>query len=231
LIRETRTTENPVPATLSLPSGSLITALAPLAPVPGRPDILAHQAPDVFALWQAWEAESGERQDIPFWATVWPAARMTAEWLGGNPAVVAGRNVLDFGCGCGIAGIAARKAGAAKVAANDIDPVALEFTRRNALANGLAADTLEGNLLDLPPDPAWQVILAADLFYEKTVAAAMLAWLTRARGNGTEVYIADANRPFTPRTGVSVLLERTYPTDIDLEGSSERTVRLLSLLP
>lgn len=215
----------------AIPSDSLVSLHAPLIPVPGRPDLLAHQTADVFALWLAWESESGERRDIPFWATVWPAARMVAEWIGSDPAPIRGKNVLDFGCGCGIAGIAALHAGAARVTANDIDPVALEFTRRNARANGLAPALDDRNLLDLPPDSAWDVILAADLFYEKTVADAMLAWLLRARANGTAVYIADANRPFSPRTDVATLLERRYPTDIDLEGTTERTVRLLALRP
>ena len=156
---------------------------------------------------------------------------MVAEWLGADPSPVRGKNVLDFGCGCGIAGIAALHAGAARVTANDIDPVALEFTRRNARANGLSLAIDERNLLESPPDPEWDVILAADLFYEKKVADAMLDWLGRARRNGAAVYIADANRPFSPRTGVSVLLERKYPTDLDLEGTTERSVRLLSLLP
>jgi predicted nicotinamide N-methyase len=216
---------------LAIPSDSLVSRHAPLLPAPGRPDLLAHRTADVFALWVAWESESGERQDIPFWATVWPAARMVAEWIGSDPAPIRGKNVLDFGCGCGIAGIAALHDGAARVTANDIDPVALEFTRRNARANGLTLATDDRNLLDLPPDPGWDVILAADLFYEKTVADSMLAWLLRARGNGTAVYIADANRPFSPRTGVVSILERRYPTDMDLEGTSERTVRLLSLRP
>ena len=197
----------------------------------GRPDLAAHQAKDVFALWQAWEDESGQKQDIPFWATVWPAARMAAEWIGANPSLVAGKRVLDLGCGCGLAGIAAVKAGAASVVANDIDEVALEFTRRNAETNGIAMEIATGNLLDAPPDPAWDVILAADLFYEKSVAAAMLEWLGAARRNGTAVYIADGNRPFSPRVGVVTLLENRYPTDIDLEGTSERTVRILAYLP
>ena len=43
----------PVP----VPSSALLARLAPLTSVPGRPDLVAHHAPDVFALWQAWEDE------------------------------------------------------------------------------------------------------------------------------------------------------------------------------
>ena len=52
----------PVP----LPSSALLARLAPLTPVPGRPDLVAHHAPDVIALWQAWEEECGAPQAVPF---------------------------------------------------------------------------------------------------------------------------------------------------------------------
>ncbi|HKP94354.1 MAG TPA: 50S ribosomal protein L11 methyltransferase [Fibrobacteria bacterium] len=220
-----------MPALTDIPSDSLIERLAPLAPVPGRPDLVAYQAPDVFSVWQAWEKESGRKQDIPYWSTVWPAALLTAEFLAREPAIAAGRTVLDFGCGCGIAGIAALKAGASEAIANDIDPVALWMAGRNAAANGVRLGIETGNLLESAPSPEWDVLLVADLFYEKSVAETMLRWLGRARENGSQVFIADASRPFSPRTGVKVLKEEKYPTDADLEGSSERTVRLLAYLP
>src|SRR5215813_1470720 len=61
-----------------VPSSALLARLAPLTPVPGRPDLVAHHAPDVIALWQAWEDECGAPQAVPFWATVWPAGQLLA---------------------------------------------------------------------------------------------------------------------------------------------------------
>ena len=52
---------------------------------------------------------------------------------------VAGRSIIDYGCGSGILGIAALKLGAADVCAVDIDPQALLATRENAIRNGVAA--------------------------------------------------------------------------------------------
>lgn len=38
-----------------------------------------------------------------------------------NPSLVRGKTVLDFGCGCGASGLAAKKVGAKQVTFNDID--------------------------------------------------------------------------------------------------------------
>jgi ribosomal protein L11 methyltransferase len=69
-----------------------------------------------------------------------PSTALCLEWLA--EADVAGRHVLDFGCGSGLLGIAALKLGAARVTAVDIDPQALLSTRENAVVNGVA-DRLE----------------------------------------------------------------------------------------
>ncbi|KAA3626244.1 MAG: methyltransferase domain-containing protein, partial [Proteobacteria bacterium] len=51
---------------------------------------------------------------------------------------LAHRTVLDFGCGSGILAIAALRLGAARALATDVDPRALDATRRNAELNGVA---------------------------------------------------------------------------------------------
>lgn len=224
-------TDNPSsdPATSRLPSGNLIASLAPLAPVPSRPDLLAHQAGDVFKLWQAWEKESGEKQDIPFWAVVWPAAQVMARYFLSRPEWVRGRNVVDLGCGGGIAGIAAAKAGARRIYSNDIDHAALEMTALNAEANGVQTVLDGSNLLERGWPEDTGVILVGDLFYEKEMSVALLDSLRKARRGGIAVLIGDSSRPFGPTTGIQVLTEETVKTDWDLEGSSHRAVRLLTL--
>lgn len=52
---------------------------------------------------------------------------------------IAGRSVIDYGCGSGILGIAALKLGAAHVTAVDLDPQALLATRDNAIRNGVSS--------------------------------------------------------------------------------------------
>ena len=53
---------------------------------------------------------------------------------------LAGRTLIDYGCGSGILAIAALKLGAAHVTAVDLDPQALIATRNNAAINGVASD-------------------------------------------------------------------------------------------
>ncbi|WP_164127989.1 50S ribosomal protein L11 methyltransferase, partial [Stenotrophomonas maltophilia] len=57
------------------------------------------------------------------------------EWLDGQE--LAGRQVLDFGCGSGILAIAALLLGAERAVGTDIDPQALEASRDNASRNGI----------------------------------------------------------------------------------------------
>jgi ribosomal protein L11 methyltransferase len=64
---------------------------------------------------------------------------------------LAGRSVIDYGCGSGILGIAALKLGAARVIAVDLDYQALLATRDNAARNGVSSDiTVQGIEAPLP---------------------------------------------------------------------------------
>ena len=212
-----------------LPSDQFLADHVPLRPVEGCDSMVAHQAADLFALWEAWERESGGKSAIPYWATVWPAAKVLARHMMDNRTSVVDRTVLDLGCGSGVAGIAAAQAGAYRVIANDIDPIALHIAERNFTANSVAAEICPRNLVEehdwLPVD----LILVADLFYHRTSAAALLAFLQQARKNGATVIIADGHRPFAPENGTSLILQETVPVSLELEGVPNRDVRLMTL--
>ena len=68
-----------------------------------------------------------------------PTTRMCLRWIAAHGS--AGGSVwaraLDYGSGSGVLAIAARMFGAHEVDAVDVDPVAVETTRANALANGV----------------------------------------------------------------------------------------------
>ena len=70
---------------------------------------------------------------------------------------VAGRSVIDYGCGSGILGIAALKLGAAHVTAVDLDPQALLATRDNAIRNGVSGN-VDVRGVESPLTPAYCVL-------------------------------------------------------------------------
>lgn len=76
-----------------------------------------------------------------------------------DAADLAGKTVLDYGCGSGILAIAALRLGAARAVAVDHDPQALEATRSNASENGVADRLQVLAPDDLPPMRA-DVLLA-----------------------------------------------------------------------
>lgn len=70
---------------------------------------------------------------------------------------LSGRNLIDYGCGSGILGVAALKLGAAHVVAVDLDPQALLATRENAIRNDVsAAIAVQG--IDIPLVTAYCVL-------------------------------------------------------------------------
>ena len=69
-----------------------------------------------------------------------PTTRMCLRWIARTAAArpAPWPRVLDYGCGSGILAIAAALHGARDVDAVDLDPAAVESTRVNAAANGVA---------------------------------------------------------------------------------------------
>jgi predicted nicotinamide N-methyase len=183
----------------------------------------------VFALWKEWETEQGKECDVPFWAVVWPGACVLARYVLNNTDLVAGKTILDFGCGSGVAGIAAAKAGASCVCANDIDPVALSIANLHAHLNNVGIVPVGENLLKNNSPGRHDVIFAADMFYNLTQSNQTLEFLKARRRDGARVFIADAERPFAPKSGVRIEHEETVTVSEDLEGVAQRKVRILAL--
>jgi len=121
----------------------------------------------------------------PYWCFCWASGLALAQWIAANPAAVAGRQVLDFGSGSGVAGLAAARAGAARVLCCDLDPLALAACRANARANGLRIETLD----DLHASTErFDLILAADVLYDR----ANLPLLALLQGRAAQVLLADS---------------------------------------
>jgi predicted nicotinamide N-methyase len=197
----------------------------PVRPVSGCSEVLAHQAVDVLDLWQRWEERSGKRQEPPFWAAVWPGAALLGRVLIDGPELVRGRTVFDVGCGAGTVAIAAKLSGAETVIANDCDDVALDAARLNAELNRVEVATIVGDLTLAPQTiTARHVLIACEMFYERTLATRLCSFLSSACARGATVLVADGERAFLPRSQLDLMCERNMPVDQRLEGVSQRRV-------
>ena len=185
--------------------------------MPHAPEIALWLADEITPIWRLTEEELGELGlPPPFWAFAWAGGQAVARWLLDNPAEVAGKTVLDFAAGSGLVGIAAMKAGAASVLCADIDPFCAAAVALNARANEVAPGFTGRDLLDALP-PEVDVICAGDVCYEKPMTERVLAWLARARANGTRVLIGDPGRTYFPKSGLEFLAEYRVPTTRELE--------------
>ena len=200
-----------------------IVATAPLVP-----EIALHLASEITPIWQATEEWLRARNiEPPFWAFAWPGGQATARLLLDEPARVAGRCVLDFAAGCGIAAIAAAMSGAALVEAAEIDPLALAAVRLNAALNDVHVATPEGDIVG--SDCRWDVILAGDVCYEAPMTAHILPWLRAMAASGAEVLLADPGRAYLPREGLDPVTRLSVPTTLELEDRTRREVTLFRL--
>ncbi|PKN29272.1 MAG: hypothetical protein CVU64_09090 [Deltaproteobacteria bacterium HGW-Deltaproteobacteria-21] len=210
-----------------MPSHGLLNAFCPFLPVPGCPEIQARRSHNVFALWEAWEKEAGKECPVPFWAAVWPGAQVLSRFLLDHPDSVRERRVIEIGCGGAVAPIAAGKAGALKVTANDVDPVALEVARENAVRNRATLQFDSENLIHSRSIGDAEVILCSDFFYTKSESLALAGLLAEWRDRSITILIGDGGRAFAPADYSKVLHEESVDVDSDLEGRGKRTVRIL----
>lgn len=87
-----------------------------------------------------------------------PTTFMCLQWIAKQD--VSNKDVIDYGCGSGILGIAALLRGAQQAIGVDIDPQALLSTQNNAKANGIAEKSFPVFLPKNAPSQACDLVLA-----------------------------------------------------------------------
>lgn len=190
------------------------------------PEIALHLASEITPIWQATEDWLAKRNlEPPFWAFAWPGGQALARHILDHPELVAGRRVLDFAAGGGIAAIACARVGAT-VEAAELDPIAGCAIRLNAGVNAVSVEVTIGDIVGAAC--RWDLILCGDVCYEAPMTAHILPWLRQLVGSA-EVWIADPGRAYLPRGGLTALAAYRVPTTLELEDRTERQVVLYRL--
>jgi predicted nicotinamide N-methyase len=194
------------------------------------PEIMLHLAHEAVPLWQKTEEELGEMGlPPPFWAFAWAGGQALARYVLDHPNVVRDKRILDLATGSGLVAIAAAKSGALLVTAADIDAYAVVATGLNAALNNVALEVTGKNLLEATPD-IFDVILVGDLFYEKSLAAQVLAWLRLAQNAGAVVLIGDPGRAYLPKESLERLADYQVPVTRDLEDAEIKQTAVWRLI-
>ncbi len=131
----------------------------------------------------------------PYWAYLWTGARVLAAYATRRLSL-AGVRVLEIGCGLGLPGVAASVAGAAVTFVDMAEP-ALAFVQASLDANGVSGDLRGMDYRGLSTDERFDLILAAEVAYEREGFAELAAFFERQLAPGGRVIMADGFRTDT----------------------------------
>jgi predicted nicotinamide N-methyase len=178
------------------------------------------------------EEEFARDERLPYWADLWPSAvalaRSVAEYTSEEHLV--GRRVVELGCGVGLPSVAALARGAS-VTATDHYEAALDFARYNALVNlGREPHTrlLDWHASSTEGIGLFDLILAADVLYERRNVPALAMLMPALLVPGGEVLLADPRRDNAP-TFLERMRERGFHSSTEERSvlSDARTVTVL----
>jgi predicted nicotinamide N-methyase len=130
----------------------------------------------------------------PYWASVWPAARLLTRAvlaeLGSGPF----QRALEIGCGLGLPGIAALKAGL-HVTFSDYDAAALRYAAGNARLNGFSNfELLHMDWRQPPADLRVPLLLASEPIYVFEQVEALADFIARVLEPNGLFMMADQGR-------------------------------------
>jgi predicted nicotinamide N-methyase len=139
------------------------------------------------------EADFERDERLPYWADIWPSARVLAGFIIRQRGD--GRSLLELGCGAGLVATAAVVAGF-RVCATDYYEDALRFTSINVAANtGCLPETRLVDWRALPTDLGrFDVVVGSDVLYERAYGELVARAIDVILARGGEAVIADPGR-------------------------------------
>ena len=135
-------------------------------------------------------------EQIPYWADLWPSSIALSRYLVDNPVVKKQMNVLELGCGLGLAGIVAGMLGG-KITMTDYLPEAVDMARQNSVLNNLT--DVKFQVMDWrDPDISLSadLILASDIAYEAKSFPQIIQAFSKLLNPGGKILITEPNRSF-----------------------------------
>jgi predicted nicotinamide N-methyase len=132
-----------------------------------------------------------QEEFLPYWAELWPSGVALAKAIADRS--LRGARVLELGCGLGLPSLAAALGGG-RVLATDWSVAAIDLLAGNAERNGARLEPAlvrweqPEALLERAP---WDLVLAADVMYERRNVGVLADLLPRLGG---EVLLADPGR-------------------------------------
>ena len=170
---------------------------APRAPLKARvvPDapggpIAVYESADVDADLNAAIASGAP---TPYGRVLWDMAPRVAHVV--SAMELAGKRVLELGCGTGLVALVAARFGA-RVLATDVDDAVLDAVARAARDAAVAVDTALFDVRSRAPLPAADIVVAADVLYEAPLAASIARRVLEAKARGSVVVLGDPGRVF-----------------------------------
>lgn len=152
------------------------------------------------------EADFAEDDRLPYWADLWPAAIVLADFLeqralqegaaqNASSSEAAAERALELGCGLGLVTIAAMRAGY-DVLATDYYADSTLLTARNALrVTGREPALRMVDWRAFPDDlGTFDVVLAADVLYEKAYAPLVAEAIKRTLAPDGRALVSDQGR-------------------------------------
>lgn len=140
---------------------------------------------------------SGSTDWDPYWGLLWAAAPKTAEMILGK-SWTPGLNAIELGCGIGLTGIAALRAGL-NVTFADHSSAAVSMALENVGLNDLpAARGLTFDWND-PPNEKFEFAFGSDILYDARGHAPLLKTLQQILTASGQVWIGDAGRTNAPK--------------------------------